>query len=118
MMMLMVALGGALGASARYGIGLYMAHIGRKPYWGTLFINAVGALLLGMIAGWGWNDRYSALYHFAGIGFLGGFTTFSTLSVQLAGMLSQRKYGEGLLYLALTLGLGLALASIGYIMTQ
>ena len=49
--LLYVALGGALGASGRYAIGLIALHYTNGNfYWGTIFVNIVGSILLGVIA--------------------------------------------------------------------
>lgn len=116
--LLLVALGGSLGAILRYGIGRWFVNQGWRPHWGTLLINATGALLLGMIMGWGWDKSMTATYQLAGVGFLGGFTTFSTYCVQLADMIGKRQYADCIIYLAMTVGCGFLLAALGYIMTQ
>ncbi|MFA9516806.1 CrcB family protein [Halopenitus sp. H-Gu1] len=67
---LLVATGGALGASARYGIELIVG-----PIVGTLTVNVVGAFVLALITA-RLLDRRIML--FAGIGFLSSFTTYST----------------------------------------
>ncbi|HSN44378.1 MAG TPA: fluoride efflux transporter CrcB [Propionibacteriaceae bacterium] len=84
---LVVALAGGLGAVARF---LVDAAIGRRvarpglPL-GTLVINVTGSLLLGLITGW-WSVAGGdpTLRLVLGTGFLGGYTTFSTASVEAA----------------------------------
>lgn len=79
---LQVALGGAIGASARYMTGIAAAHLlGKEFPWGTLIVNIVGSFLMGAIV--------VALLHLNGnrfapllmTGLLGGFTTFSAFSL-------------------------------------
>lgn len=109
-----VAAGGAAGSMARYALGLAAAKYGKPAYYATLFINCVGAMLLGLLAGLALKEHNAALYALAGIGFLGGFTTFSTLNTQLVSMLENRRFREAALYFVLTYGIGLLLAALGY----
>lgn len=80
---LYVAAGGALGALCRHGVSLWCAdRFGKNFPYGTLFVNAAGSLLMGLLAGcaqrWG---TFPVFALFAGAGFLGALTTFSTFSM-------------------------------------
>lgn len=80
---LYVAAGGALGALCRHGVSLWCAdRFGKKFPYGTLLVNVAGSLLMGLLAGgaqrWG---MFPAFTLFAGAGFLGALTTFSTFSM-------------------------------------
>ena len=82
----MVALGGALGAMARYGIGLLLPHAPGTFPLGTLLINVLGGFLIGVLI-----DAVAArplLRPFAVTGILGGFTTFSTYAVDAEQLLA------------------------------
>ena len=68
----LVGAGGALGSLARWGLGQVVPGPGA-----TLAVNLVGCLLIGMLAGWLLDTR-PQLRLLLGVGFLGGFTTFST----------------------------------------
>ncbi|MFD1955116.1 fluoride efflux transporter FluC [Paenibacillus thailandensis] len=109
-----VVAGGAGGSVARYGLGLLAAKYGKPAHYATLFINCLGSLLLGLLAGAALDERHAAWYALAGTGFLGGFTTFSTLNAQLVAMLEQRRYRAAFYYMACTYGIGLPLAAAGY----
>ena len=98
---LLVGAGGALGAVARYQVGrLTFRWFGPEQVWGTLAVNIAGGLLMGLLIGWlaatGRADQQYLRLFGAG-GFLGGFTTFSTFSLDTLRMLEN---GEGLLALA------------------
>lgn len=75
---LLVAVAGASGVLIRYGLATLVA--GDGALWMTLAINVVGSFALGVLlaAGWSSETARSAI----GVGFLGGFTTYSTFSVQ------------------------------------
>ena len=96
--LLLVAAGGAAGAVARYGLGV-QASRAFGPAWpyGTLIVNVVGGLLMGLLAGsvWGGQERLRLLL---GVGLLGGFTTFSAFSLETARMIEDRAYGQAGLY--------------------
>lgn len=113
-----VAAGGAAGSVARYALGLLAARLGRPAHYATLFINGSGSLLLGLLAGAAVSGRSPMLYALAGTGFLGGFTTFSTLNAQLVSMLEEKRFKQAVLYFVGTYGIGLSLAAIGYVLAQ
>ncbi len=94
---LLVALGGALGSMARYG--LYRAV---PAPWGTLGVNIIGGflmgLLVGVLSGRGLSADNERL--FLGAGVLGGFTTFSAFSLDVVQMLERGAVGEAAVYAA------------------
>ena len=94
--------GGALGAGARYGVGLWAARsLGAWP-WGTLTVNLIGGLLMGALAGAAASETGRLAL---GVGLLGGFTTFSAFSLEVVAMLERGAWGPGLGYALLsTLG--------------
>lgn len=81
---LAVAAGGALGSVARYLVAIGFGKLlGPKFPWGTLFINVTGSLLIGVLAGLfavRWNLPQAARV-FLIVGICGGYTTFSTFSL-------------------------------------
>jgi fluoride exporter len=96
-----VMIGGALGAALRYGAGLLVA--GRFP-WATLGVNLVGGFLMGLLMAFVLRGSASeGVRLFAGIGLLGGFTTFSAFSLDMWHMIERGQSG---------LALGYALASV------
>lgn len=113
---LWIAFAGGLGAVARYLIDFAITTRTetRLPV-GTLSINISGSLLLGLLIGAGPALGSDAL-HIAGIGFLGGFTTFSTASVELVQLVHAGR-GRAAAGLALgMLGASLAAAWIGLVL--
>ncbi len=80
--LLQVALGGALGASARYLTGVAATRLmGRDFPWGTLTVTVVGSFLMGCLIVLLAKKGGNALLPFLAIGVLGGFTTFSSFSL-------------------------------------
>lgn len=88
-MIVVVALAGGAGAAARFGVDAWVTRRARTvPGAGTLVVNATACLLLGALTGWllahpGHDGLRAAL----GVGFLGGYSTFSTASVEGARLL-------------------------------
>lgn len=98
-----ISVGGALGAAGRYLIGVtWPTPAGSFPV-GTLAINVLGCALIGvlMVLITGVWSRQRLLRPFLGTGVLGGFTTFSTYTVDIQ-RLAGTHMGTALLYLALT----------------
>ncbi|AOS61274.1 fluoride efflux transporter FluC [Actinoalloteichus hymeniacidonis] len=102
-----VAAGGALGTLARYGIGLAVADApGGKPL-GTLGINIVGCLLIGVLTSVLHDGSHPLLRPFLATGVLGGFTTFSAYALDIDGLVATGRPVLAMLYLIGTLGAAL-----------
>lgn len=113
---LAVAIGGALGATARYGVGvLALRYAGTALPWGTLGVNLIGSLLIGIVGTLAIDFAAfsNAQRQFLIAGVLGGFTTFSSLSFELHAFIRDGLYGKAALYLALSVGVGLAAVAAG-----
>ena len=110
----MVGMGGFFGAIARYSISKQFNHTTtfRIPL-GTIAVNTTGAFLLGFITG---VKASPMMLLFFGTGFLGAFTTFSTLKLELTQMYKNRHYKIFLFYIVFTYGLGIILAYIGFLL--
>lgn len=85
MIALGVAVFGGLGAGARFMLDGFLTERVHGPVpLATLIINTLGSLLLGVLTGWIAVGGPVDVKTIAGVGFCGGFTTFSTASVELA----------------------------------
>lgn len=96
----MVALGGAVGSSLRYAITLLAAQLGMQSYWGTMIVNALGSFAIGALSA---SLSSQTLSLFLVVGLCGGFTTYSTFSLQTITLLQQGNLVTAMLYIALTL---------------
>lgn len=101
--LILVALGGAIGASARYGLGLaaLKAVPGAAWPWATFVANVAGGLLMGALAGWlalKGGAQQEAIRLFAAVGVLGGFTTFSAFSLDAAALWERGAVGQAAFY--------------------
>jgi CrcB protein len=96
-----IAAGGALGAVTRYGIGVAWPNRAPEFSWATWTINVTGCLLIGILMAILGRRRpeHHLIRPFLGVGVLGGYTTFSTASVDVL----QAAPGTALLYLGTTL---------------
>jgi CrcB protein len=110
---LLVAVGGVLGVLARYGIGR-LTFGGEALLWSTVGINLVGSFLLGVLVAGGWFSR--DVREALGVGFLGGFTTFSTFSVQVVLETDAGRPGRALVYVLVSVLGGIAAATAGYVL--
>lgn len=102
MIWIWIALGGALGALARYGMTGWIQDITRSSFpWGTMTVNVLGSLLLGFVIAWLQSGTASAeLRQFATIGVLGAFTTFSTFSYEAVALFRDGDLWGGGVYVA------------------
>lgn len=100
-----VAAGGALGALARYGAGLALPHESGTFPMATFTVNVVGCLLMGalVVVITEWAPAHPLVRPFAVTGLLGGFTTFSTYTVDAQQLLASGRTVTAVLYLAGTL---------------
>jgi len=106
-----VAIGGALGATARYGVGVGAVHVFGHGYpWGTLIVNIVGSFLMGaLIAKFAQMDGISTVIKtMLTTGFLGAFTTFSTFSLDFMTMWQRGEAIQAFIYMAASVVLSIA----------
>lgn len=108
---LAIAVGGALGTLARYLLSLWLFSPAAAIPWPTLGINVLGSLLLGYCARSNRLGRRQAL--FIMVGFLGAFTTFSTLAFEITSRVEDGAPGAALLYATATMVAGTAAAWVG-----
>lgn len=117
---LWVALGGALGSTARYlSMVLIGQTVGMGFPWGTLFVNIVGSAVMGVLAELGalaWQPSPD-LKVFLTVGILGGFTTFSTFSLDVALLVERHSWAVAALYvgLSVTLSVGALFAAMALV---
>jgi fluoride exporter len=98
---LLVFLGGGLGSAARHGANVLATHVSGSRYpFGTFAINVVGSLIIGLLAEWFAlrSSLPSNARLFLITGLLGGFTTFSTYSLEIGLLYERGEMGTALLY--------------------
>lgn len=88
---ILVMSGGAIGAGLRFGLSRALPYAGHGWPWSTFAANILGGLAMGVLAAWVLRGDNSAepLRLFVGVGVLGGFTTFSAFSLEMARMIEQ-----------------------------
>jgi len=122
---LFVALGGALGAMARFGLNVFLQRDVEFP-WGTLSANLLGCFVMGLlaqlIANTAWfndagiiPDQYRLLF---AVGFCGSFTTLSTLVLELNTMIEKNELFYSFSYLVSTLVGGFACFYLGVVIMR
>ena len=112
MSILLVAFGGAIGASLRFMVSLLFA--GSAWPVGTLMVNIIGCLAMGGLAGSGLSAQ-ARVFWLTGV--LGGFTTFSAFSLEAA-MLWERAAWQGVAYVVASVALSLAAFSVGWLLAR
>lgn len=117
---LLVALGGGLGAAGRFGVSLAMPT--RADAWpvATFGINVFGSLLIGVLAGWlsSRGDAGEPWRLFLGVGVLGGFTTFSAYSLETMRMIERNDWVGASTYSIGSVIAGLIAVAIGLAMAK
>jgi CrcB protein len=110
-------LGGAIGAGLRYGLSrVALTHFGPGFPYGTLTANLLGGLLMGLLAALLTREGpvTQPAFLFLGTGVLGGFTTFSSFSLETFGMLERGQPLMALAYSGLSVAGALLLLIVGY----
>ena len=118
----MVGIGGALGACSRYMVSQMLAgrHPGRMP-WGTITVNLVGCLLIGMLTAWTFRRAGQATHWSAPLliaGFLGAFTTFSTFANETRALIADSRWMEAAATVLIQNVGGVLLAFAGYVVVH
>lgn len=117
-----VAVGGALGSVLRYWIGLLLAHVSRDMPWGTIGINIAGSFLIslfGVLTLSAGRFPLPEVWRLAFIvGVCGGFTTFSSFSLQTFELLRLGQPGRAMLNIVISVGACLAATALGYIVAH
>jgi CrcB protein len=104
---LLVILGAAVGAPARFAVDQYIRRYTTKPY-GIFLVNILGSFLLGLTHG-----RSEHTHDLVAIGFAGAFTTWSTFMLDIYLAYELKRYKEAALNLIMSLGIGLLAAWCG-----
>lgn len=122
---LAVAIGGAIGAWLRFVVGrfyeVWLGPVRASAFpWGTLTVNVLGSLAMGLLVGW--LARHGAMSEtsrlFLAVGVLGGFTTFSSFSMEFALMAERGAMAQAALYVAVSLVAGFAALFAGLAMMR
>ena len=117
---LFIGSGSFIGGAARYLISVAMKTISKGFPWGTLVVNLVGCLVIGLL--WGFfsknSSESSSWALFMTVGICGGFTTFSTFSKEALMMLQAGNFISLLAYVAISVIAGIALVAAGYYLVR
>lgn len=113
---LIVFLGAGIGGALRHGVNVAaMRLLGAGYPWGTLAVNIAGSLAMGLLAAWfafkGDDGGHWRLFLATGI--LGGFTTFSAFSLDVALMVERHQLGPAALYVGASVLLSVAGLFVG-----
>lgn len=118
--LLVIGVGGALGSAARYGVAQLVPHRAGQLPWATVSVNVLGCLLIGMLMVFVMDvwppQRY--VRPFLGVGVLGGFTTFSTYTVDTWQLAKAGVPWNAVLYLIGSLGVGLVAVWVGLVLAR
>lgn len=119
---LWIALGGAAGSIARYWISILTAGFSRSLPWGTILINLSGSFLIAFFGALTVTQaRFpvsETIRLFVMVGFCGGFTTFSSFSLQNLELIRHGAPARALLNILLSVSVCLAAAALGYYAAQ
>ena len=110
---LQVALGGAIGAAARFGVGVALFRPGAGFPTAVLTANVIGSFLMGLVVVYLGQKALGHLNPFLMTGVLGGFTTFSAFSLEAYTLFERGEAGLAALYVALSVVLSIAALVLG-----
>ena len=110
LLFLAIAVAGGVGAVCRFVLDGLLTSLSEADFpWPTVLINITGSLLLGLITGFAVSGLLPEAWRLVlGTGFLGGYTTFSTASVDTVRLLQQQRWAAGMVH-----GLGTLVIAVG-----
>jgi len=111
-----VALGGAVGATMRYGVNVGAVHyLGSGYPWGTMIVNIMGSLFMGIMIGkFAQMDQVSqGVKILLTTGFLGAFTTFSTFSLDFVNLWERGAMLQAVGYMMFSVVMGVVALALG-----
>ena len=122
-----VAIGGALGSMARFGLAAFVAELmgpqfpyGPQMPWGTILINISGSFVIGLFATLtGPGGRFVASFDaraFVMVGICGGFTTFSAFSLQTLDLMRANQWGQAIANVLISVALCLIAVWLGHLL--
>ncbi len=117
MNLLLLVLGGGIGAGGRYSLGGWLhGQLGSGFPWGTFAVNALGSLMIGLVFGLAQAKSISpGTTMFLAVGVLGGFTTFSAFSYETMRLLANGSIGASFLNAAGQFAVGLVADYAGFV---
>ncbi len=119
---LLVGAGGAIGAMLRFGYSSIMGRVWPSDFpHGTLVINVAGSLLMGLLVGVlarTLPEGQENIRLFAAVGILGGFTTFSTFSLDALTLIQRGQFAMALVYILLSVLFSIAGVYVGLLLTR
>jgi CrcB protein len=111
---LLVALGGALGAIARFGVGaLFAKRLGVAWPYGTFFINVTGCFIIGLFLPFLTDGKHDAWRYLLPVGFVGAYTTFSTYEYETLRLIEIGAWKSVASYVGLSNVIGLLAVWLG-----
>ena len=111
---LIVGTGGALGSIARYLITCLFTHLAICSELAIFLVNIIGSFIIGLLI----PSAQSTLYLLMAVGFCGGFTTFSTFSVQAFQMLQSGQRLTSLIYILASVLISIAFVFLGIYLSE
>ena len=116
---ILVFLGAGIGGVLRHGVNVAALRLGANFPWGTLAINVIGSTLMGVVTGWfalrGGNMQARL---FIATGILGGFTTFSTFSLEAFMLFERGEAGAAFGYILASMIVGIGGLALGLLLMR